>query len=1122
MRAAWLGLCCLSAVVAQEAVTVAPGVTELAEVGLFRVGWQSYDQPVEYMPDGWSSHFDDRTGISYHLGDQVLGRPAILLHSPWRVAPGRMFVEYRLRLPQATPISFRTGITMNPYSMEPDRSDGVTFSAALLDGTERELFREHYAQAAWKDFSFDLSASAGREVVLRLQVEPGPARNSSFDFSYWSQPQIICGPPGTAPRDRLAELLAKPAYRAVEGVSLEAVANRPGAEQGVAPATLLPAETALERAADGFRFITKAADATVVYNWRPTSGTLDDLTVQVDDGRVLRPAAGGGVTLVVGERPIRGQGGSLVSATADAARRSARVEWRYPAEQGGAVVTWTLGLAGRALAVRAECATAQVSSFSLGQLAGAALRRRLGVPYLLGACDYLPADALFASRYLDWTVSHASACPQGEAAYHTLTDGRRNALLESGYVVVSPHFAEVLPNLPHPVSPYLALLGPKVMLDLWGHQPGGYAGDAALLRNLKDHGVDHVAIIQHDWQRYGYDVKLPDHLPPNPAYGGAAGMAEFGKAARECGYVWSLHENYIDLYPDAPSYDPSARVLQADGQPSPAWYNPGTKVQSYGLKCNRALEYAKQVAPAAHQQFGTNAAYLDVHTCVPPWHQLDHEAGQPLAGMALSKVQHDTALYQYMRQAHEGPLFGEGNNQFYWAGRCDGVEAQVSGGEDHTALLDFDLLKLHPQMVNHGMGYYERWFRQGYDAHFGQNVGTATDLDKYRAQEITYGHAGFIGHALTGNVEHIAKEHHLLHAVQRLANTSRVTAVDYAVGERFVSASLALAVSQTQRQRIRYASGLTVWVNWAAEPWTVDGHALPQWGWRAVGPDSEAACELRDGKVVDVAQTPDYTYVDARTWYPQPYVNRPIDVEPRLRELKHLGGDQIEVTYEWRVGQKLDDDYHCFVHFTNDAADQWGGDDILWQHDHGLPKPTSQWQPGEVIVDGPHRLTVPATKFATHDITIGLWKTGRLRLSGVRAKGERILLGRLAITQTNGQVTKVSPQPVTTTDDQVGPQPDWNVRLNPPTTAAAHGLLRTTGAAKLVASSARSWVVYPYPRGRAFQVSVQVGTPRPRLRVRALAAGSGQDLGEVAATAADGWVTFTVGQPGAGRYEIAF
>ena len=199
-------------------------------------------------------------------------------------------------------------------------------------------------------------------------------------------------------------------------------------------------------------------------------------------------------------------------------------------------------------------------------------------------------------------------------------------------------------------------------------------------------------------------------------------MVEFGKAANECGYVWALHENYIDLYPDAPSYDPTARVLGANGEPAKAWFN--GSVQSFGLKCNRALGYAKQNAPYEHEHYGTTAAYLDVHTCVPPWHQLDHEASQPMAAMCHAKVVNDTELFQFERDTHGGPLFGEGANQFYWAGKCDGVEAQVAGGEHHTPFLDLDLLKLHPQMVNHGMGYYERWFERGYNHRWGWDSGT--------------------------------------------------------------------------------------------------------------------------------------------------------------------------------------------------------------------------------------------------------------------------------------------------------------------------------------------------------------------------------------------------------------
>ena len=326
--------------------------------------------------------------------------------------------------------------------------------------------------------------------------------------------------------------------------------------------------------------------------------------------------------------------------------------------------TGAIGSQGKALVVSARCDDTAVSRFSLGELGAVPLRKTIDVPYLAGHVQYLRTPGVFVCRYLDWTVSHASNCPQGVANYEPKTDGLRNPLVETGYVAVSPDLGEVLPNIPHPPSPYRELLGPRIMLDIWGHHQGTYQGDAANLRALKDNGVDHLAIISHDWQRYGYDVKLPDHLPANPQYGGDEGMIAFGRAANECGYVWSLHENYIDLYPDAPSYDPSARVLQGDGSPSKAWFNPGTKVQSFGLKCNRALDFARRNAPEIHRRYGTTAAYLDVHTCVPPWHQLDHQADQPMAAMALGKVKNDTALFQFMRDAHGGPLFGEGRQPF--------------------------------------------------------------------------------------------------------------------------------------------------------------------------------------------------------------------------------------------------------------------------------------------------------------------------------------------------------------------------------------------------------------------------------------------------------------------------
>ncbi len=680
----------IPALAADPTVSLPPGETALIDIGIQQVGWQSYGKEPVTMPRGWDGHFEPRSGISYTDWGQIYGRRVVMMHPPWHVPTGKTWADYPLTLPPSGPIRLSFGIAMGPDAETAAKGDGVTFSCYLtVDGRQQELMRQHCTEPKWKDYRFDLSPHAGKPVVLRFQVEPGPKNDASFDFGLFGDAQITVG---SAVVDRAAlvrRLVNSRAYQATEKISLAALSNRP--QQGIIPSNLLPCANACQRAGDAFRFLYQADDCRVVYTYKPASGTLDDFTVQVDDGPIFLPAQGGGATVGLKRadktEDVALRGGRLVKAVAG--KNTLSVLWQYDVEGRPLQVAWDFKLVGKALAVSARCDEPLVSRFSLGDVGMAPLRRTIAVPYLVGRAVYLSGQNLFACRYLDWTKSHASSCPQGEAMYDARTDGARNPLVESGYIAVSPQLGEVLPNLPSPPSPYRALLGPRIMLDMWRHHDGTYQGDGENLLALKDYGVDHVAIIQHVWQRWGYDVKLPDHLPANPEFGGDKGMITFGKAANRCGYVWSLHENYIDLYPDAPSYDPTARVLMSDGSPSKAWYNSGTQVQSFGLKCSRALEFARRVAPEAHRRYGTTAAYLDVHTCVPPWHQLDHEAGQPMAAMALAKVKFDTELFQFMRDSHAGPLFGEGCNQFYWAGRCDGVEAQVNGGEDHAALLGF-------------------------------------------------------------------------------------------------------------------------------------------------------------------------------------------------------------------------------------------------------------------------------------------------------------------------------------------------------------------------------------------------------------------------------------------------
>lgn len=1121
-------VCSLIVGAAPRAVRIPEGETRLADIGIYQVAYQLYGSEPARMPMGWVGSFDPVSGITYSVREPYLGRTPIMIHCPWKAGTGSTWVDYPVELPRVTPVKLEYGIAVQPDASGQGKSDGVTFSCSVAcDGTTHELMRRHYAGKEWVDCSFDLSAYAGKMVTLRLQVEPGPRKDPGFDFSVFGDARIIAGRVKSADdtkAEAVSRLMNSSAVRATRRASRLVLTNNP--TSGVLPSNLVPFRSSLKQYGKSWRFEYSADDCRISYILTPVSASPDDVLVQVNDSEPFRPASGGGLRAVVTkngkQEAAQLTGGRLVSATPD--RNSVVLIWEYDLQGMPLRVNWRYEICGKALAVSSSSDATSISSFSLGNVAEVPLRRSIAVPYLKGQVEYLPDAGLFACRYLDWTVSHSSSCPQGFAVYEKTTSGTRNALLESGYIAVSPDIGEVLPNLPHPKSPYIAALAPRIMLDLWGHHKNSYAGDAEKLRELKDNGIDHLAIIQHVWQRYGYDEKLPDHLPANPQFGGDEGMKLFGQTANDCGYLWSLHENYIDLHPDAPSYDAADRVLNEDGSPSKAWFNAGSGVQSYGLKCTEALKYARLNAPEIHKRYRTTAAYLDVHTCVPPWHELDHDGGQPMAAMALSKVKHDTELFQFMRDAHRGPLFGEGNDQLYWAGRCDGVEAQVSGGEDHVPLLDFDLLKIHPQMVNHGMGYFERWYRGGYATHWGRDAGAPEQADKYRMQEIAYGHAGFVGTACTANTQWVAREHHLVHPVQSLYGPDAPVDISYEVEGQMVPASVALAVGDTWRQRITYSKGLRTWANWSPEPWIVEGHELPQWGLLALGPDTEVYTALRNGKFCDYAECPEYVFADSRTWFDMPWRNKSKKIEPRLRSFKSLGGNQAEITYEWIVNDELDADYTCFVHGVTE--DGKGPEHIAFQQDHALARTTSSWHKGDVIIDGPHTLTLPAGTTEA-DIGIGLYKEGRVALQGQELSSGRIHVAHLRVERdASGTTIVTAAKPVAKKDAAGHEQPDFDARTNPADTRIDFGKVATDGAVKINREKDRL-VIFPYPRDKRFAVEIDFkslvpGADAAKIEVRALSAGDQKDVGPVPFKLENGSLCFDVGTPGAGRYMVSW
>ncbi len=1142
-------LCSAGIAVAQDAVEVPYGKTDLLDIGWFDIGYQSYGEEPHLLSKGQVEDMMGETGIANKPCFDN-GRHALLLHSPWRIPTGRTWIDYTLKFPQTDTIKFSFSYAMREGMVGPEKSDGVEFFCFIFgDGEEpQKILDEYYLGSKWKDVSVDLSRYAGKKCTIRFQVEPGPNKNPNFDYSLFSNMFVQVGNGGEESlADRLNKLLEDKGIQAQMKKPEWVLLNRSG--QGITPSNRFEYINKLERVDGGWNFIYegneptydnngkgpyRGSDCTMVYQYRPATGRLDDFALSYNGGEPFPIAAHGGLKLG-GNKVFDGKA-TIREQTQDGNRLNVTIDYALP--EGVVQAKWTFELVGKALTIEVSCDSQAIRGLELGTGGLKKLCKHFPVPYMAMELDYMPENHLYSFRRIDWTKSDASRAFRN-SSYEAKNDGTRNPLHDYAYIAFSHDPLEVMPNIPWEPSKYRKLLGPKIMLDFWGSPKGSFAADGDNLRLLKDMGVDHAVIIYHNWQRFGYDVKLPDHIPANPNLGGDSAMIEFGKAANDCGYTWSLHENYIDLYPDAPSFDEKSVVIANDGKWSKAWFNGGTKVQSYGLKCNHALKYAKMNAPEIHRRYKTTAGYLDVHTCVSPSHQLDHDATQPMAANARLKVLRDKELFDYMRQTHEGPMFGEGGGHIHWAGACDGTEAQVSGGCGHKPFLDFDLLKLHPQMVNHGMGYYERWHPKGYSLSWGVDAGSQDRIDMYRAQEIAYGHAGFVSGSQCFNTAWAVREHNLMHVAQALYGDADAQSIQYEVCGKLVPASVAVALECTERQLIVYGNGTIVLVNWGPETWNFnfdddddedkgDDIVIPQWGAVVItrkGIVLRSAFEARPGVFADYAENDEYLFVDARTSFDMPYLAQKQPVASvRVKDFKYLGGNEIEVSYEWTALKATEKPTTAFVHFVERRG---GESHIMFQDDHGLPKPSSEWKAGETFVVGPHKVMIPNAELYNYIWVAGLYNSSsRMPIEGLRYDNGRYQLGTLKIERNKtNDVTNVVFEPVSAdmVAEAKASRLDFNKRVNPEGTMIDFGKIVTDGSVK-VQKTAEGTIIFPYPRDKEFTVKLKtadlkLGEPSA-LKLVAKAALTQEDMGDVPVTVEGEYLVFKAGLKGVGRYLI--
>lgn len=973
--------------------------TGFDDVGIFASGFTLPGGVTNYFEANRRSNHDEQSGTYVDATRQYRGKPALFMHPPYRNhgEGGYAFQEFSITLP-ASPAAAIEGFTS--LTDDSEKSDGVTYRIRVNGDIAWE---EHRHTLDWQPFRADLAKWAGKPVTIRFESTPGPKNNTGWDASMWGERKLLL--PGFRGFEH-------PAPPPLDLKKLSSKQNK-----SWAPLSGFDSKTKITVEKDYLASLSYDGDDGAMKHEWSLCGAIERYSPVAGDMSIARPL--GTITLhakMTGDREyeIPMLGGAQILWTNEVHELDAKFvkHWssielvRTFTNAAGEIATLTVSakLEGKSIVLDIACDKPWIKEFTPGIVGPVAIKKKLPMPYYGHPVEFLPAENLFVSSFPDWSASHASHFRNERAIYEALTDGSRNKLVERAIFSAAWHVDEVLANIPNPPSPWREYFGNRIVLDIWN---GDFAGCAKSLDEMAKLDVRNDYIIYHNWQRDGYDNGLPAHFPAREKQGGESQMTNLSATAKAAGHRFSLHENYVDYYPNYEHFTTNDVSLKSDGSLQTAWYNEGTKVQSFAEKPGAIMRYAREQSPEIHKRYDTTAGYLDVHSCVPFWFHVDQRAGEPDAGSLQSVWKTHRELWQFERDVHGGAETGEGNGHWPWSGWLDGVEAQFGTGwpwgEGLTAplLVDFNLLRVHPLQINHGQGYYERWF--GQTKPWGDGFPVAV-FDQYRMQEIVFGHIGFLGHDFWRKPNVAWLEQHLVPPVSSRHATQRVRDITYNIDGKWVDTSEAVKrgivaklspMENFGRVRIVYENGLTIIANSIANDFVAGAFTLPQFGWIATNKDFSAGTIRRDGVTVDFVDSSDYQFANARRasdWN----MGGPMPVSVRVDNFQALENKRIKFSYDWKLSVKLNRDLHCFVHFDKPGKHSYHSDTVA-QQDHSLKKKTTEWAAGEQLADGPYEMTLdlPDGKYMWR---IGLFdKAGRLAMDGPSDGTGRVRLGDIII-----------------------------------------------------------------------------------------------------------------------------
>ena len=606
---------------------------------------------------------------------------------------------------------------------------------------------------------------------------------------------------------------------------------------------------------------------TLQFRVNPADGLFNGIRARHDDGPWFQPMAGGELRLEL-NAVQRGDPASIVSSDIRAGKLLVR--WRRGVE-------WQAeySLQGRTLVVDVDCKGGAAEGLRFGRVRGLPDARPVEVPYLRYGQGYCTPVAcghgMFVSVLPDWYHCDCSVIDgtvqQGEDGialmtgtdYRPLTNGRRNDLRERVMVTVSPEFAGVLPNIPHPPSPHMERLAPYMFCMVGFMRP-------TYLRTLKRYGIDHV--IACDFARFyvqDFAAGFAGRWRPHPSLT-MKQIQDYRQVVKDLGYLFGAYSDIRDWFPLNEFWDENCVSLSSDGDLVDGWYG------NFRTKPNYLPVLARLVGEKVHAHYPPDSVYMDTHSCVGLG-ACDYEAGVPGAGNARDQVLFNSDCIMETKKWY-GTVMSEAAYRWLYAGIVDMDYGSLFMGppaDEIPPLVDFDLLKIHHLNFATMMGYGPSiFFARNSDklraiySDDGKGTGPI-EFYKYVSASLAYGHMLMTGYSYMPRLARMIHLYALMQGLQKEYLTDGPVDIAYHNGTDFTSTSTAL-LDDTQklgRVRVKYFGGMTIRVNYNADTkWAVDGYALPPFGWLVTRTDKVLAFSaLLEGERVDYVRCPGYIYM---------------------------------------------------------------------------------------------------------------------------------------------------------------------------------------------------------------------------------------------------------------------